>query len=110
MCVLRPLQPYLVSCSCANSWIEDARYGTPAEKTLQWTAYTALVRAGRRVGAAGLGGVPCLGPRVAKGGARGCASARLHYRMGPCHVGCHSTDPALASPVICRRRAATRSG
>ncbi|KAG2432305.1 hypothetical protein HYH02_013027 [Chlamydomonas schloesseri] len=32
--------------SCANSWIEDARYGTPAEKTLTWTAYTALATSG----------------------------------------------------------------
>ncbi|KAG2427327.1 hypothetical protein HXX76_012522 [Chlamydomonas incerta] len=32
--------------SCANSWIEDARYGTPAEKTLVWTSYTALATSG----------------------------------------------------------------
>ncbi|GIL60729.1 hypothetical protein Vafri_15257 [Volvox africanus] len=29
--------------SCANSWIEDARYGTPAEKSLSFVSYLALV-------------------------------------------------------------------
>ncbi|GLC47117.1 hypothetical protein PLESTB_000871300 [Pleodorina starrii] len=29
--------------SCANSWIEDARYGTPAEKTMTTVAYLALI-------------------------------------------------------------------
>ncbi|PNH03478.1 hypothetical protein TSOC_010441, partial [Tetrabaena socialis] len=30
---------------CANSWIEDARYGTPAEHTLGFTSYGALAAA-----------------------------------------------------------------
>ncbi|EFJ43390.1 hypothetical protein VOLCADRAFT_96405 [Volvox carteri f. nagariensis] len=29
--------------SCANSWIEDARYATPAEKTLSFVSYLSLV-------------------------------------------------------------------
>ncbi|KAG2485413.1 hypothetical protein HYH03_015899 [Edaphochlamys debaryana] len=32
--------------SCADSWIEDARYGTPAEKTLSYASYISLAATG----------------------------------------------------------------